>query len=452
MSTLLAGAARTCITPPVGTPLAGYFAAEGRNETARETHDELYARALVIGDGDTTLAIVTTDLLGIGDDIVSSVRDVVAREVAIPGEHLIIACTHTHSGPVTHAYPATDLLPGQADEDYLRVLPRLVGGAVIMAARNMRPARLGAGTGTCEININRREFLPDGTLRGLPFLGRNPEGTVDRQVGVVRVDDAGSGQPLALLVDYPCHPVVLGPNTAISADYVGYTCSMLERSLGHGVVALFANGAQGDMNPIVHPGEFADAERLGTILGAEVLRVALGITTEGEGRLAAATSTRELPLNPDSDPERQREYMAFLHHEYEHALASSDSLRAWDYEMRLAVAEYRLYAREHLDTPYLGAEVTAFGVLGPRLSVGLVSEPAELFCTYGMQTRDESPFATTLVIGLANGMIGYVPTPQVYTEGGYECEATNVGPDAGEQLCRAMVEALRAASQSATNG
>src|SRR5215469_11490738 len=157
MSQFLAGAARTCITPPVGMPLSGYFAAEGRKETSRDVHDDLYARALVIGDGISTLAIVTTDLIGLGDDVANAVREIISRETGISKEHIIVACTHTHSGPVTHAYPPTDLLPGQADEDYLRLMPRVIAGAAIMASRKMVPARVGAGTGHCEININRRE-------------------------------------------------------------------------------------------------------------------------------------------------------------------------------------------------------------------------------------------------------------------------------------------------------
>ena len=124
--------------------------------------------------------------------------------------------------------------------------------------------------------------------------------------------------------------------------------------------------------------------------------------------------------------------------------AEGDARRAWDIEMRLAVAGYRLYNREQMTLPYMPAEVTAFSLSGDGVSVGLVSEPAELFCEYGMRARKQSPFATTLVLGLANGFIGYVPTPNVYTEGGYECEATNVAPGAGDQLCQAMIDALHA--------
>ena len=444
MSTFQAGAARVVITPPIGVPLSGYFAAEGRRETARDVHDDLYARALVLNDGEHTVAVVTTDLIGLGDEELAAVREVVQRDAGIAPEHLVLACTHTHSGPIVHPFPHSDLVPGQADEHYFHLLPRLIGSAVTMAVRRQRPARVGAASGTSYININRREVLPDGTLRGLPFLGRNPNGITDREVGVLRVDDAENGTPLAVLLSYACHPVVLGPNLEISADYVGYAVSFIERTLGAETVALFANGAQGDMNSIVHPGTYADAERLGVTLGSEVIKVALSTETHGNVHIKTATNRTELPLNPASAPERQREYIRLLEQDYQRFSVEGDAVCAWDIEMRLAVAGYRLYNREQMMLPYMPAEVTAFSLMGEGVSVSLVSEPAELFCEYGIRARKQSPFTTTLVLGLANGFIGYVPTPNVYIEGGYECEATNVAPGAGDQLCQAMIDALYA--------
>ncbi len=446
MAMLQAGAARVVITPPIGVPLSGYFVAEGRTETARDVHDDLYARALVLSDGHSIVAIVTTDLIALGDEELAMVRGEVRRKAGIAPEHLILACTHTHSGPIVHPFPPVEIVPGQADEEYFRLLPRLIGSAVAMAARRMRPARIGAGKGESYININRREKLPDGTLRGLPFLGRNPGGIYDREVGVLRVDDAQTGKPLAVLLSYACHPVVLGPNLEISADYVGYTVNFLEEHLGPGTVALFANGAQGDMNTIVHPGTHEDAQRLGVMLGAEALKVALGTPTHSDARITTGTRRVELPLNPAAAPDQQRAYIDFLQHEHARFTREGDARSVWDIEMRLNVAHYRLYARERTQQPCIPAEITAFGIRGDHVSIGLVSEPAELFCEYGIQARQRSPFATTLVIGLANGFISYVPTPEVYTEGGYECEATQVAPEAGEQLCQTMIDALNAVS------
>lgn len=449
MPDLQAGAARVGITPPVGVPLAGYFAAEGRTEIAREIHDELYARALVLNAGRQSVAIVTLDLIGLGGEELQMVRRAVQNMAGIAPEHLIVACTHTHSGPTVEPFPPSDLLPGQVDEDYYRLLPRLIASAVATAVHRLQPARIGAGKGTCSININRRELLPDGTVRGLPFLGGNPSGLVDREVGVVRVDCRENNQPIAALINYACHPVVLGPGLEISADYVGYALSFVEQVLGAGSVALFANGAQGNMNPIIYPGNHADAEHLGHILGATAARVALDLKTYPQAQIAAVTRSTRLPLNPASDPEKQREFIRSLQAERERFTREQERQGAWNTEMRLAVANYRLYQRERMKLPYVPAEVTAFGLLGECVSIGLVSEPAELFCEYGIKARKKSPFETTLVLGLANGFIGHVPTPNVYTEGGYECEATHVAAGSGEQLYQTMLKALRAAHESA---
>lgn len=444
MPDLQAGAARVGITPPVGVPLAGYFAAEGRTETALAIHDELFARALVLDDGGQRVAIVTLDLIALDDEALEMVRAAVERMAGIAPARLIVACTHTHSGPIVAPFPPCDLLPGQVDEDYYHLLPRLVASAVATAGHRLRPACIGAGQGSCAININRREFLPDGTLRGLPFLGRNPAGPADREVGVVRVDNAENHQPIAVLLSYPCHPVVLGPNLEISADYVSYALHFVEQVLGSGTVALFANGALGNMNAIIHPGSHADAEHLGHILGMTAARVALDLTTVPGARISTATRVTRLALNPASAPDRQREYIHSLQVEHKRLTDAQDCARARDIEMRLAVACRRLSQRERLAPSSLSAEVTAIGLRGENVSIGLVSEPAELFCEYGIKARQKSPFATTLILGLANGFIGYVPTPNVYTEGGYECEATNVDAGAGEQLCQAMVKALKA--------
>ena len=175
-----------------------------------------------------------------------------------------------------------------------------------------------------------------------------------------------------------------------------------------------------------------------------MIKVALETETHGNVQIKTATNRTELPLNPASTPERQHEYIRFLEQEYKRYSSEGDTARAWDIEMRLAVAGYRLYNREQMTHSFMPAEVTAFGLTGDGVSVGLVSEPAELFCEYGIRARKESPFTTTLVLGLANGFIGYVPTPNVYTEGGYECEATNVAPGAGDQLCQTMIDTLNA--------
>ena len=147
MATFQAGAARVVITPPIGVPLSGYFVAEGHTETAREVHDDLFARALVLSDGDTTVAIVTADLIALGDEELAMVRGEVQQKASIAPEYLILACTHTHSGPIVHPFPPVEIVPGQADEAYFRLLPRLIGSAVAMAARRMCPARIGEGRG-----------------------------------------------------------------------------------------------------------------------------------------------------------------------------------------------------------------------------------------------------------------------------------------------------------------
>src|SRR5262249_3689435 len=139
-----------------------------------------------------------------------------------------------------------------------------------------------------------------------------PTSPVDPTVSVLRLDDA-SGKPLAILVNYACHPVVLGSdNLRYSADYPGVTERVVEEQLGGSPLALFLQGGDGDINPYyaVHPLD-EDAVGLrdwtGERLGREAARVAKAIKTEAaaDGSLDYSEDVLELRLR--WKPEKFRE-------------------------------------------------------------------------------------------------------------------------------------------------
>ncbi|MBC7345689.1 MAG: hypothetical protein H5U03_09770, partial [Clostridia bacterium] len=174
------------------------------------------------------------------------------------------------------------------------VLAETLAGSVYAAWRNLQPAKIGVGQGWVEgIGVNRR------TLTGIP---------VDPRVGVLRVDrDDG---PRGVLINYTCHPVVLGPdNLLITADYPGYVVQVVERAFGGGVMAMFTNGAAGDINTghsaelsalgETIPGRtFQRAEQLGIRLAGEVLKVIETIETDSNTFIAVGTKKISFPLKP----------------------------------------------------------------------------------------------------------------------------------------------------------
>ena len=415
---LRAGWARVDITPPVGVPLAGYYVSEGRGACAVDVLDRLEAKALVLEDGATRVAIVSVDLIGIPEAFLARVTERIQAMTGIRPEAVVVAATHTHSGPTLGRLPeGPNLYPGQTHQAYVDTLVDDLASAVSLAIRRLQPASVAIGFGKSDINVNRREMLPDGSLRPLPFLGQNLDGPVDREVAVVRVDGA-NGQRL-LLANYACHAVVLGPNVEISGDYPGAMQRFIETAGEGATMAMFTTGAHGDLNPIIHPGSYADAQRLGRILGAEVLRAAEQAVTITAPRITFTTQQVRLPTR--SEPP--------LHEEAERLSAQLASALALREQRPLPTLiqeemDYSVEMMSHLKRCAHpdGIPLNVTGIaIGP---VALVTVPGELFNAVGRHVKTASPFETTVVVGLANGSNGYLPDRDAYAIGGFEVQAT----------------------------
>jgi len=232
MNQLNAGVAVVNITPPVGVDMTGF----GRSSPAVGIHDELYARALVLSNEDTTLALITSDLLALDFDIIQRLREQIQEQWQIPPEQVMINSSHTHSGPATITTPL-----GKLEPNYIEVLIKKMVGAVQMAYQKQEPAHMDWGRQQVQVGINRREKRDDGKM----VLGVNPEGPVADYVDVLRVGSAASGQPMGILFSHAAHPVAVG-GLQFSADYPGYAVRVIEQ-IEPGI-AMFAQGCCGNIN------------------------------------------------------------------------------------------------------------------------------------------------------------------------------------------------------------
>jgi len=239
-----AGAAQVDITPPPGLPMYGYFDRIAKHQVAAGTLDPLYARVLVLQSGEKRFALVTLDL---GRTFNESWLDRL-RAAALEGSHidaLVVNASHTHSGPnILDEYPA-----GRPPEWENAALDK-IAQAIQQAALNLEPARLGTAYGNAYIGYNRRRVDPDGSVSMLwSNPGKVPSGPVDSTVGVIRIDRE-DGTPIAILVNYACHPVVFGSdNLQYSADFVGPMASTVAAAFDGKPLCLFLQGAAGDINP-----------------------------------------------------------------------------------------------------------------------------------------------------------------------------------------------------------
>jgi hypothetical protein len=404
-----AGVARTEITPPTGVELWGY---SNRTGPATGMLDPLYARVLVLDDGIQATAVVTLDLgRTFGLPQIARVRDEVRREHRV--NQVMFIASHTHSGPAIE-----DGYDDRAPAWEMTALERIVT-AIGEARARLVPARIGVGIGQVVIGHNRRVVQSDGSVK---MLWRNSTsqqtGMIDPTVGVIRVDDL-QGHPLAILVNYACHPVVFGPdNLRYSADYPGVMAQLVESSFGSqsekAPVCLFLQGAPGDINPMMDKTPLPEnAEGLnrevGERLGREVTRV------------AHLTKT-EIPTNPE---------VAFISEELRFKnrwdLDTLRSMLTRVYGQNLA-RRYQRYITQEIVTP-----VTTLVINQQIALVGLAGEP---FIGLQLLLKQRSPLAATFMCGYTNGYFGYFPTMSAAVSGGYGANTlvTRVEVGAGERM------------------
>lgn len=402
---LRAGVSRVDITPPLGVELWGYF---DRSGPANGKLDPLFARVLVLDDGRQSVAVITLDLgRSFGPPQIAWLRDKARRQHAV-AEVMLIA-SHTHSGPVID-----DSYDDGVPEWEQRALEK-IADAIGDAVSKMKTARIGVGLGQTVIGHNRRVIQSDGSVK---MLWRNSTGQqtgmIDPTVGVIRVDDA-NGTPMAILVNYACHPVIFGPdNLRYSADYPGAMARLVEGSFDQKPICFFLQGAPGDINPMMDKtplAENADAIKIeiGEQLGREVVRVAKTIKPEVAATPEVAFLSEEIRFRNrwDLDSMRQMLNLAFPP----------------------AIAKrYQRYI-----TPEIIAPVTTLVI---NKQIALVGLPGEPFVGLQLLLKARSPIATTFMTGYTNGYYGYFPTINAAVAGGYggNTLVTRVEVGAGERM------------------
>jgi len=431
-----ASAAVADITPPVGIPLVG-FAGRG---PSLGVHDPLWAKVLVVTDGTSSAAIVSCDLIGLDAEVVEETRKQVAGCTEIPPENVTISCTHTHYGPDAYRDTSSDMVMV-----YQANLRYKIAGAAFEALSRMRPVKLGVGWGASDIGINRRERSPDGTT----VLGQNPEGPIDRDVGVVRID-ALEGDPIAVLVNFATHPVSQSSRMRmISADFPGRACDVVTQLTNS--PCLYLQGACGNINSVIgidsrfHPVEpsHEPPRTLGTRLGCEIVRVWEAIEPHPVSSLSVTSDTVSLPRLNWGSQERAEQLVTALEQELANLRAGEERNQGPIYwaERRLGRASEALDSwRTGEPLPGVSAELQAL-----RLDdFAYATAPAEVFNEIGVAVKTRSPFSDTFFLGYANGSIGYVPVPEAYPEGGYEVEyASQVNPGGAGAITEGCLQLLR---------
>ena len=442
---LTAGVARLDITPPLGMRLQGGMR---RVEPADGIESRLLATALVIADSDTRIVIVDCDLIGFDLPLAWEIRRGIGQRVGAPATNVLLGCTHTHNGPATsrgnlggpHDIPVR---PGETEalDCYIANLVRQLVGLAAMAEADRRPARVGAGSDSADVAVNREE-LQDGVV----VVGRNPHGASDRSVDILRVDDL-AGDPLAVIVSYAAHPVVMGfSQCRYSQDYPGVVRRVVEGATG--ATCLFLTGAAGNQACWSFlQDDWGEQKRMGGRIAGAALNAFFRIETRphtevrerGKSLSLIALYHKEFGEGPTHQVLRTAHGVARVPlqplptiADAQARLAEAESLLA-QYTERgeptsVTVPQQIVvrWAKGVLAQVRAGEpdQVLEYPIAGYRIDdFVLLSMPGEPFVEIQLGVKERSRAAHTMFAGYANGVIAYVPVAQTVRQGGMAVSA-----------------------------
>lgn len=413
---LLAGVAKAEITP---SPTMLNWV--GADRSYDGVLDPLFARALVLSDGQTEAAFVTWDLIDSGEEAVDRVRQAVQTAVGIPQEHVIVTATHTHSAPrAPFTRPAENLLmfgPTEKVEGMRRVmedptfrswgesLPESICNVVKSAKADARPVELAIGRADAgEWLFNRRPIAPDGSCTTM-LMPKDPKslpdglrfGPLDPTLTTLQLCEP-NGESVVTLFTVPCHPVSIYPHhKGVSADWPGRACEHVVDALGG--EAMFLSGCSGEIVPARRGVEARD--QMARFFADRAIRAASQHFALGAAPLRIGHSLVALPLSAET--------------------------------------------RQHVGKDTWSVDVHAV-VCG---DLAIVTLPGEPLNGLAREIQSRSPYPHTLVIGYTNGWgVGYVGLPGEKARGGYEARAGRGADECGAFLIETGVRLLCELSDS----
>ncbi len=423
-----AGAATSNITPFLGGGLVGNF---GTPPPALYVHDELHCRCLVLDDGETKLAFVIVDNIGMDRRLIDAAKNLINKETELPVSNIMVSAIHTHSS-VSSQGP-NEKRTGWNEEEfdyYQSFLIRRIVDVVRIALINLEPARIGWGAGNVPQHVFVRRYkMKPGTPTPDPFGGQDkvvmnpgvgnpnvlePNAKPDPEVSFISVQSI-SGRPIALLANYSLHYVGGVPANHISGDYFAMFADIIQERLKADrqeppFVAIMSNGTSGNVNNInvLGPPEknppYVKMRRVADDVANEVLRVHGTIRYNDWVPLKAAQEELSLMSRKPDEKLIARAKMV---------LARPDTVKPV-HRHEVAYAQRTLQMLEWPEKVDVILQAFRIGDLG------VAAIPFETFAQTGLEIKEKSPFKQTFTIELANGSYGYLPTPEEHAVGGYE--------------------------------
>jgi len=418
----MAGFAQADITPPIGTHKIGWIV----DIVSESVLDALFARVAIIESGGARVGFVGLDTLCVRWTHVSEMRRRIAAEHGFPGENIMFAASHNHAGGAV-----ANVGDVRRDEAYVEAVTDKVVAAFGEALSRLREVAIGCGSVfEWELAFNRRVVMRDGTVCTHERFGDSGalclEGPIDPEVSVLAARTR-DGSPEGCIVNFACHPTHHGGETALSGGFPGVLAREMERR--GWPVTVFLNGASGNLTVAdpVKSGAQVEMEEAGRRLAADTEAAVERMTFQLNAPVRAAMTRLDLPYRAVTDDEiggTVRGAQRFCNETGVYGRCIPALLRR---------------IRERRSQP---AEVQLISI-GEYDFVGI---PAEYFVEHGLRIKEEAHPRHALVVSHANGMVGYVPTRQAFSRGGYETTFapwSRLGPEAGDMLADAAISLIR---------
>ncbi len=443
---LQAGFARVDVTPSMDTPIIGYYI----ERKVEGVLDPLEVNAVAISCKEQLVVLLSVDNCGLEQKRLLPIRENISKKVGISVQSVFIHATHTHTGP------GGSLTYGENDdllEEYFSTLAKKCVDAACLAVQDLKPARVGVGVGKAEkVAFVRRFRMKDGTIQTNPGVGnpniKEPLGEVDERVNVVRIDRE-KGESI-VIVNFGNHPDTVG-GSLISADWPGFVRKFVEKSIDN-TKCIFFNGAQGDVNHVnVHPqkGDFNDlfcdfdgcsrgyghARHIGRVIAGAVMQVYDKVDYLNVNEIQSKTVNIRIPSNRPTEEELPlaRKYVAL------HRSGKDDEIPYKGMMLTTVVSEAERMLRLEYGPDYFESIISVIKI-GDVAFVGLPGEP---FTDIGRKIKETQGFELILLCCCVNDSMGYFPTTDAYTEGGYEARGSRFKAGVADIMIHEAVKLLQ---------
>jgi len=429
-----AGFARVDVTPPLGTPISGYFNAR----YAKDVRDPLQINALAIGNGRESILILSFDVVAIAQNYADELRERISQKTGVPASHVMLCALHQHTAI---CLGGREIFWPVKDELYLRHFYRKVVDAAQMAIADMTETRVfTAETQTAkEIAFVRRYWMADGKMRTNPNTEKHgkPVRRCDESDNTVRlIRFCREGKKDIAYVNFSTHPDVIG-GSRFSADWPGFVRRFVVTE--NDALCISVTGFQGDSNHLdffkskeerfPHGKGYDHSRYMGRVIADAVKKIWNGGTEHTADAICGDVQTVYNKTNTagmeyyDEAAQYVKDFEAGMPQKTAHIGDVATAYRILD--LRTA--------------PLYQPVVVTVLSLGDILFAGLGGEP---FTAYTHAAHAAAKGKTVFCSCCTNGYQGYLPHKRAFEEGGYEVSNTFFTPSLEAQIVEKMGEML----------